>query len=138
MKGGTMPKAKTLSNVIAQYLKNDIPLSEMRDAYEFLRFRVKNAQKQKDAEAMGAFSIGDLVVVTEERGSRKLPAGIVGKIERFGLKNVSVDFGAYRKWRVPASWLEFAPAGSTFAGSNVRLPRPRRQKFYEETPPHLA
>jgi len=38
--------------------------------------------------------------------SRKLPVGVRGKVERFSGAFVLVDFGPYRKWRVPGDWLK--------------------------------
>jgi hypothetical protein len=84
-------------------------------------------------------------MVKPENGSRRLPAGIVGKVERLGQKNISADFGVYRKWRIPASWLVAAPEGSKFNHKLVtreslfgRRPVTVPQGLCEETPPEDA
>ena len=49
------------------------------------------------------FAPGDKVV--NVKGSRSLPLGTEGKVERIGRSKVTVDFGIYRVWNVPAQWL---------------------------------
>lgn len=50
------------------------------------------------------FSPGDKVV--NVKGSNRLPINTEGKVERIGRSKVTVDFGIYRVWNVPAQWIK--------------------------------
>jgi hypothetical protein len=122
-------------------LTTGVPGDEVEEAARFLCDRAKALRRRENAKALVQFEPGDLVVVKGEHGSRKLPAGIVGKVERLGQKNVLVDFGVHRKWRVPALWLEAAPEGVEFNSKIVTresLLKGLRHRQYQETPPELA
>lgn len=134
----------SLQEKVAGLLTKDVPLDEIEAAARFLFSRAKELNRRENARALDKFGPGDLVTLLPEQGTRRLPAGIIGKVERLGFKNISVDFGAYRKWRVPASWLIAAPEGAKFDSKIVTRESllgaqpPRRRRQYQETPPDLA
>lgn len=106
----------TLIDGIADLLKaQKFEPSEIVEAGRFLYEKARRLQGHANAIALDEFDRDDLVVLKKEHGSKRLPAGVVGSVKKKGFKNITVDFGPYRQWRIPASWLEAAPKGSKFA-----------------------
>lgn len=125
-------------NLFSNHFGDEFPkLEEVKNAYEFLRERYMALQTQENQQALRNLGRGDIVVLKQENGNHRLPGGTVGTVERLGIKNISVDFGPYRKWRVPAGWVELAPKG-TEAPNRPSLPPRRRRPVYQETPPDRA
>jgi hypothetical protein len=123
--------------------------AEIEEAYRFLREVHKNANDHAVRAAVLSFRVGEKVQVIPAKGTRRLPALAVGRVERLGQKNLTVNFGKYLTWRVPATFLQSAPAGAVVKGvSNDDLfaeiderrgvGRGRRRPQYEETPPDKA
>jgi hypothetical protein len=133
---------KTLKQEVAELLQRGYSGEDVEAAAHLLNDEARRLRARACALALVEFRPGDLVTVKAENGSRRLPAGIVGKVERLGQKNVSVDFGAHLKWRVPAFWLQTAPEGSKFNHKLVTRESlfggGRRRRQYQETPPEMA
>lgn len=106
---------KTLREQVADLVEKGFFSGEdIKDAAELLRDAARKLEGRANAIALDEFDAGDLVVLKPEHVTRRLPLVAVGKVERKGFKNLTVDFGVYRSWRIPASWLQKAPKGVKF------------------------
>ncbi len=85
-------------------------MDEIQAAERFLWQEFKRRRAAQDAVAALNYEPGQLVRSVND--SRRLPKGAVGKIDRIGPKNLVVDFGVYRAWRIPPSLVEPAPEGA--------------------------
>ena len=123
--------------------------AEIEEASKYLRETCKVLHDCAIRAALLTFKVGDKVLVKPEKGTRRLPANAIGVVVRLGQKNLTVDFGKYLKWRVPATFLKAAPVGAKvvevtndqlFAEIDERrgVGRGRRRPQYEETPPDKA
>lgn len=104
-----MSKRVTLAERVMRLVEAEHSAEEINEAARALGSEAKDRRAQRDRAAIVLFRPGDAVVVTH--GSRRLPAGTPGKVVNLGQKNVTVDFGVYRTWRVPAGWLTKGGAG---------------------------
>lgn len=129
-------------NLFSNHFGEDFPtMPEVEGAYKFLREKYEYLREEENRKILRSVREGDVVVLKQERGNRRLPGGTVGTVNRLGIKNVTVDFGDYRKWRIPAGWLDLAPKGTKPEKSiYAHLPPPprRRRPVYQETPPDMA
>jgi hypothetical protein len=137
------PFEDRVRNLFANHFGDDFPtLKEVQGAYEFLRGKYTDLRDDANREVLGQVREGTVVVLKQENGNRRLPGGTVGTVVRLGIKNVTVDFGNYLKWRVPAGWLEIAPKGTKPEKTRDDYlpppPRMRRRPVYQETPPEFA
>lgn len=122
--------------------------ADIEEASKYLREICKGLHDRAIREALLTFNVGDKVQVIPAKGTRRLPALAVGTVERLGQKNLTVNFGKYLTWRVPATFLQAAPAGAAvkevgkdelFAEIDERRGvRRGRRPQYEETPPDKA
>ena len=93
---------------------------EFREVFEALRDLFRHRQAEMGRRAARNFSAGDVVVLTKNIG-RRLPSGVVGKIEKINPKYIHVDFGTYGLWRVFGTDLKVAPAGTKFKKNKLEM-----------------
>jgi len=131
---------------MAELVRNESD-EAVQTALGWLQGENRNRRDRRDRILVAALKAGDKVVVKAEHGTRRLPAGTVGTIIRFGQKKLLVDFGAFLTWRVPPSFVEKAAGGLVPKGDEIFAPafalpspatRRRRRHQYEETPPDQA
>jgi len=103
----------------------------------FIRDRLNDARRNAERKALAQFSSGDLVAVKMKHGSRRLPGGAVGRIKRFNSKTLTVDFGDWREWRIPASFVEPAPKGARVSKMEKMSKMERRLFGGSPTPAEL-
>lgn len=138
--GTATKECKPLATVLLDYLLT-ASTSELIAASKVLIGEIRRRQKSENVKALAQFVQNDRVQLKEEFASDKLPGGAVGIVKRLGIKNVVVDFGVYRTFRVPAGWIEQAPENASFqprASNALTPPRRRAASHYEETPPDMA
>jgi hypothetical protein len=133
---------KPLATVILDYLLT-ANLSELVAANKVIVGEIKRKQRVENQKALADFRPNDKVQLKEEWGRPNLPGGAVGIVVRLGFKNITVDFGVYRSFRVPAGCLEAAPANASFVPKANALTPPRRRMprtdlNEQETPPEMA
>ena len=136
----TMKELRPLWTAVNDHLPT-ASLDELISANKALVREIKFRQRKENQQALLQFAPNDRVQVREGNGDARLPSGAVGIVKRLGIKNIVVDFGVYRTYRVPAGWLERAPENASFQPRSERSflpPRRRSATQYEETPPHLA
>lgn len=133
----------SLEDLVRDRIGKDTPLEELVKANKFLVAEIRLRQQQENRKALADFRPNDKVQLKEQYGSAKLPGGAVGIVKRLGIKNITVDFGIYRAYRVPAGQLEAAPENASFlpkdrASAPSFRPSRRSRTRYEETPPEMA
>ena len=89
----------------------ELSVEELTQLSKAVNLIARERFRQTAVVHLAQFAPGDTVVVTH--GSRRLPLGSEGRVERLGSKNVSVDFGIFRTWRIPAQWLKHAEPAVT-------------------------
>lgn len=138
MSTNTMKEVRPLWTAVNDHIPT-APLDELIAANKLLVKEIRFRQKQENQQALRQFAPNDRVQLKEVFGDSRLPSGTVGIVKRLGIKNIVVDFGVYRTFRVPAGWIERAPDNASFVprGESKSLPR-RRSTQYEETPPDRA
>jgi len=104
-----MSKKGTLAERVLGLIGPEHSAEEVNDVARALLAEVKARRAQRDRVAIVQFRSGD--AVTMVHGSGRLPAGTPGRVVNLGQKNVTVDFGVYKIWRVPAGWLAKGGAG---------------------------
>lgn len=78
--------------------------AEIEPAARALWDEMKARHAQRDRLALVAFRKGDNVVMAQQDQPR-LPKGTPGRVVNLGQKRLTVDFGVYRRWRIPAGWI---------------------------------
>lgn len=81
---------------------------EVEGAAKALWDLFRRMRRNESAKALWSFRVGQKVKLVGERDSYRLPKGSIGKVVRLGQTNVTVDFGEYKTWRIPADWLSAA------------------------------
>lgn len=97
-----------------------------RLAWDMLR----DLRKRSAQMAMLDFSVGD--EVENVRGGRRLPVGVLGRVDKIGDRMLSVDFGEFGQWRI-------APSLVKKTGKKAKPPKARKPLFgHHEVDPEIV